>query len=429
MVAEMKRRHANLYHQVSREPFDQAARRARRANPAAAAPRNHRRHDAPRGAGRRRPHPRRAAQGQGVRLPLAAAADCICSTTACSSGRWRLATNACSARGSKRSAACRPPRRCAACPRSPAGKTPWGQSSMRPSISACPTSSRRSAWRAAATAAELTLSKAGRHWVERVPVGEVAAVWPPDTDASFINPDGWLDARGPVPQPLWLQAPLDYHRLIELPAQRAIYAQLNWVTDLEKQSPGAIRRPHPRRAPPRPIRTAVILDVRLNYGGNGGLRNPLINRLIKLEDEDTRLFVLTARGSFSATQFILGDLDRLSRGDLRRRAGLVEPVGLWRRLSLDHAEQRDHRPDVDQILAGRPGFPAVDAGRHRRAADLRGLCGRPRSGARGGARLPAAPVDQRATARCGQEPSAIPSRSPRDGRRIRSTATPTPSRR
>jgi hypothetical protein len=56
----------------------------------------------------------------------------------------------------------------------------------------------------------------------------------------------------------------------------------------------------------------VILDLRLNLGGNGYLRNSLVRQLIRTEDEDTRLFVLTARGTFSASQFILDDLDRLS---------------------------------------------------------------------------------------------------------------------
>jgi hypothetical protein len=57
---------------------------------------------------------------------------------------------------------------------------------------------------------------------------------------------------------------------------------------------------------------AVVLDLRLNQGGNGYLAHGFVRELIKTEDADTRLFVLTWRGTFSASQFILDDLDRLS---------------------------------------------------------------------------------------------------------------------
>jgi tetratricopeptide (TPR) repeat protein len=56
----------------------------------------------------------------------------------------------------------------------------------------------------------------------------------------------------------------------------------------------------------------VILDLRLDRGGNGDLRFGLVKSLIKAEDDDTRLFVLVGRGTFSASQFILDDLDRFS---------------------------------------------------------------------------------------------------------------------
>jgi tetratricopeptide (TPR) repeat protein len=110
---------------------------------------------------------------------------------------------------------------------------------------------------------------------------------------------------------MWLQAPLDYHRLVELPEQRAIYAQLNMVTNVKGQTLGQYgAKIRERAAAINP--SAVILDLRLNRGGNGNLRNTFIPELIRAEDEDTRLIVLTWRGTFSASQFILDDLDRLT---------------------------------------------------------------------------------------------------------------------
>jgi hypothetical protein len=160
-------------------------------------------------------------------------------------------------------------------------------------------------------AAILKLRKGGRSWTATVPAGSVDPLWPPDTDISLVTPEGWVDARLTPRPPLWLQAPLDYHRLIELPEPRALYVQLNMVTDIKGQTLARFAARIGERAAAANPR-ALILDLRLNHGGNGGLRNPLVRELIKAEDEDTRLFVLTWRGTFSASQFILDDLDRLT---------------------------------------------------------------------------------------------------------------------
>ena len=159
-------------------------------------------------------------------------------------------------------------------------------------------------------AAELKLRKGRRVWTATVPAAQVDPVWPPDTDISLVTPEGWVDART-APQPLWLRAPLDYHRMIDLPDRRALYVQLNMVTDTREQSLarfGERIEERVRQINPR----AVVLDLRLNQGGNGNLRTGLVRALIRAEDADTRLYVLTWRGTFSASQFIMDDLDRLT---------------------------------------------------------------------------------------------------------------------
>ncbi|MEA3017706.1 MAG: hypothetical protein QOI38_2428 [Sphingomonadales bacterium] len=164
-------------------------------------------------------------------------------------------------------------------------------------------------------AAALTLRKGSRRWTVTVPAGAVEPNWPSDTDISLVTPEGWVDARTAAAQPLWLQAPLDYHRLIELPEQRTLYAQLNMVTDVDGQTLDQFaRRIRARAAATNP--RAIVLDLRLNRGGNGSLRFDLARELIRAEDEDTKLFVLSGRGSFSATQFILDDLARYSEAVL-----------------------------------------------------------------------------------------------------------------
>jgi hypothetical protein len=159
-------------------------------------------------------------------------------------------------------------------------------------------------------AATLTLFRGGKRWTVHVSAGEVAALWPPDTDIALVTPDGWTDSRTAL-LPLWLQAPLDYHRLVPLPDQHALYAQLNMVTDTDEETLTAFGKrilDQVRASNPH----AVILDLRLDQGGNGDLRNGFIANLIRAQDDDTQLFVLAGRGTFSASEFILEDLDRLT---------------------------------------------------------------------------------------------------------------------
>jgi tetratricopeptide (TPR) repeat protein len=160
--------------------------------------------------------------------------------------------------------------------------------------------------------ATLKLRKDERTWEETVAAGAIEPRWPDDTDGSFITPEGWVDARSTPQPPMWLQAPLEYHRMIELPEHKALYAQLNMVTDVKGESLaqfGQKIRKQVEATNPR----AVIFDYRLSFGGNHDLRFSYLRELIKIEDADTRVFVLTARGSFSATEALLVDLDRFTK--------------------------------------------------------------------------------------------------------------------
>ena len=159
-------------------------------------------------------------------------------------------------------------------------------------------------------AASLTLRKGSRSWTATIPAGQVEPLWPGDTDVSLVTPKGWVDGRT-APQPIWLQAPLENHRLIELPDKKVLYAQINEIGGIDGQSFAQFGEKIRKQAEATSPR-AVIVDFRLAHGGDHSLRHRFVGEMVKIEDEDTRLFVLPGRGSYSATEAVLVDLSRLT---------------------------------------------------------------------------------------------------------------------
>jgi len=132
-----------------------------------------------------------------------------------------------------------------------------------------------------------------------------------DTDRSWEVPDRWTDARGePERWPLWLRQPGNKFWFEYLPAQRALYVQFNEVNDKPDETVArfadslfGFARAHGAER--------LVLDLRLNGGGNGEFNRPLVLGLIRAERLDVRghLFVLIGRRTFSAAQFLATELE------------------------------------------------------------------------------------------------------------------------
>jgi tetratricopeptide (TPR) repeat protein len=158
----------------------------------------------------------------------------------------------------------------------------------------------------------LVLERDGRRQeVVLAPAGP-APLMARDTDRSWEVPEGWVDARGaPENWPLWLRQPGNKFWFEYLAPRRALYVQFNQVADKPEQTVArfadslfAFARAHPVER--------LVLDLRLNGGGNGDLNRPLLLGLIRAESLDVRgrLFVLVGRRTFSAAQFLASELER-----------------------------------------------------------------------------------------------------------------------
>ena len=132
-----------------------------------------------------------------------------------------------------------------------------------------------------------------------------------DTDRSWEVPDGWVDARGaPDRWPLWLRQPGNKFWFQYLSDERALYVQLNEVGDKPDETVAAFADTLFAFARMHRVER-LVLDLRLNGGGNGALNRPLVLGLVRAESLDVRghLFVLIGRRTFSAAQFLVTELE------------------------------------------------------------------------------------------------------------------------
>jgi hypothetical protein len=152
------------------------------------------------------------------------------------------------------------------------------------------------------------------------PVGPVELM-PADADASWHRKTGWVDAREKATdaEPLWLSR--DPAKALwwftVLPGSRTMYAQINQVrnaptetfADFTSRLLAAVDSVNADR---------LVLDLRLNRGGNGQLLRPLVNGILKRPNvnEPGKLVVLIGRSTWSAAQFLLNDLQKYADATL-----------------------------------------------------------------------------------------------------------------
>ncbi|MEO8578073.1 MAG: S41 family peptidase [Gemmatimonadales bacterium] len=131
-----------------------------------------------------------------------------------------------------------------------------------------------------------------------------------DADKSWNARRGWVDARDHASTPLWLSDPLDLYWYRYLVADKTMLIQINTIQQKSDDSLGVFIR--------RAIDAAdsagadrLVLDLRLNGGGNGGFNKQIFLPLIKSKyDVKGKLFVLTGRRTWSAAQMLVTEMQK-----------------------------------------------------------------------------------------------------------------------
>ncbi|MFL5479724.1 MAG: S41 family peptidase [Gemmatimonadaceae bacterium] len=131
-----------------------------------------------------------------------------------------------------------------------------------------------------------------------------------DIDRSWVKRPGWVDARDRAPTPLWLSDPLNLYWYKYLPDTQTLYIQINTIQQKPADSIGAFIS--------RAIAAAdstgagkLVLDLRLNGGGNGDFNRRIFLPLIKSRyDVPGKLYVLTGRRTWSAAQMLVTEMQK-----------------------------------------------------------------------------------------------------------------------
>jgi tetratricopeptide (TPR) repeat protein len=158
--------------------------------------------------------------------------------------------------------------------------------------------------------ARFTFEKAGRQQtVTLKPTGR-ADMLPPDTDLSWLPKEGWADMRDGATTPLWLKDPKNKFWFEQLPGTKTVYVQLNEVNDKPDESLADFSKRMLAFVEANDVER-LVLDLRLNRGGNGSLLRPLVLGLIKSKvNRPGHLFTIMGRSTWSAAQFLLNRLEK-----------------------------------------------------------------------------------------------------------------------
>lgn len=147
--------------------------------------------------------------------------------------------------------------------------------------------------------------------------GARVAVTLPSAPLSFSvlsplpSPD-WITMRDGAsgPAPLWLKHLDDPYWFEYLDEKKLVYFQFNQIRDKEEESLADFSRRLFAFIEANDV-TALILDIRMNNGGNSGLNRHLVHEILKSEkiNQPGRLFTIIGPRTFSAAQNLASDLE------------------------------------------------------------------------------------------------------------------------
>lgn len=138
----------------------------------------------------------------------------------------------------------------------------------------------------------------------------VAAQAPDRNPNAHFAPADWPTMTSIEASPRWIRYAHQTFAIDYFPDQKTLYVVLNNVFNTDEQSLADFGE-QVRLELERLRASALILDLRLNNGGDGNLRWDLLSELMAYAPlrEEGHFYVLTGPRSFSATMMLVGDLE------------------------------------------------------------------------------------------------------------------------
>jgi hypothetical protein len=120
--------------------------------------------------------------------------------------------------------------------------------------------------------------------------------------------EGWVDLRDGAAEPLWLSRLTEAYWFSYVPEGELLYCQLNEIQERGESLDAFFARA--LAAADSLNARRFVLDLRHNGGGNGDLNRAIVRALLRSRfDERGQLFVITSRRTFSAAQMLICDLE------------------------------------------------------------------------------------------------------------------------
>ncbi len=131
---------------------------------------------------------------------------------------------------------------------------------------------------------------------------------------SSIAPDDWfhMNSSSKNPIPLYLKKPNTTFWMQYLKKENLMYVQINNMRDMENEPMAGFTDRFLKNARDNKAK-AIVIDVRLNNGGNAQLGRSLVKKMLKSSyNKKGKLFVIIGRNTFSATMPPIAALDKWS---------------------------------------------------------------------------------------------------------------------
>jgi tetratricopeptide (TPR) repeat protein len=158
----------------------------------------------------------------------------------------------------------------------------------------------------------LAIEKNGKQQTVELRPSGPAEMMAGDTDMTWTAKDGWIDMRGETTgsAALWLRDPSNKFWFEMLPDKKTLYLQLNQVNNKDDETLAEFSSRLAAFIESNAVER-LVLDLRLNRGGNGTLLPPLVTALIKSKiNKPGKFFTVIGRSTFSAAQFLVNNLER-----------------------------------------------------------------------------------------------------------------------